>query len=46
MRVERGLRWPVEQPGVQDWWHEWGTQFEDEFQRFMDGLIREAEAAG
>ena len=42
-----GLRWHVQQPGIQQWWREWGTvTFGGEFRDLVDGLIRESEAAG
>ncbi len=46
VQAERGMRWVAEQPGFQHWWREWRTQFDDNFQGFIDGLIREGEAAG
>jgi hypothetical protein len=43
---ERGLRWQVQQPGIQQWWREWAeVSFGTEFIEYVDGLIREAEAA-
>jgi hypothetical protein len=46
-RQLNGLRWQVQQPGIQQWWRDWGTiSFEGEFADLVDGLIREAEAAG
>jgi len=31
---------------MQQWWSEWRVIFDDEFARFIDGLIHEGEAAG
>jgi len=36
----------LRQPGSQKWWDEWRFTFNDEFCDFVDGLIREGEAAG
>ena len=34
-------------PGLQQWWKKWSAnQYESEFREFVDGLIREGEAAG
>ena len=44
---EAGVRWSMHQPGVQQWWREWGaTTYPGDFGQFVDGLIREGEAAG
>ena len=43
---QMGLRWQLAQPGVRQWWREWRGTFAEEFQHFVDGLIREGEAAG
>ena len=46
-RQLNGLRWQVQQPGIQQWWRDWRTvTFEGEFRDLVDGLIREGEAAG
>ncbi len=42
---QRGMHWQLEQPGVRQWWREWRGTFAEEFQHFVDGLIREGEAA-
>ena len=45
--MEQGLRWSVQQPGHQQWWREWSeTTYRGEFRDFVDGLMREGEAAG
>jgi hypothetical protein len=46
-RQLNGLRWQLQQPGIQQWWREWGAiTHEEEFRDFVDDLIREGEAAG
>jgi hypothetical protein len=40
-----GLRWQFQQPGVRQYWREWGEAYPQAFRDFVDGLIREAEAA-
>jgi hypothetical protein len=40
----RGTRWQFQQPGMQQWWSEWRGIYDDDFVKFMDGLIREGEA--
>jgi len=45
-QAERGIRWMVTQPGVQQWWSVWRANFGDGFCAFVDALIREGEAAG
>ena len=42
----RALRRMLQQPGIQRWWSEWGTDFPQEFHGYIDALIREGEAAG
>ena len=42
----RALSRLLKQPGVQDWWSEWYIDFPQEFRDYVDGLIREGEAAG
>jgi hypothetical protein len=32
--------------GFQQWWSEWRGYWDEEFAEFVDGLIREGEAAG
>ena len=34
------------QPGALEWWNDSRGRFSDEFGEFLDGLIREGEAAG
>jgi hypothetical protein len=42
-----GMRWALQQPGIRQWWREWGAATcEEEFRDCVDGLIREGEAAG
>jgi hypothetical protein len=41
----RGVRWQFQQRGMQQYWDEWRTIYDDEFARFIDSLIRESEAA-
>ncbi len=43
---QRGIAWVLRQPGSQQWWDEYRFTFSDEFGEFVDGLIREGEAAG
>ena len=45
-RHERGMRHQMQQPGIQDWWREWRQIYPQEFCEYVDGLIREGEAAG
>jgi hypothetical protein len=42
----RGTRWSFQQPGMQQWWTEWRKVYDEDFIAFVDGLIREGEAAG
>ena len=42
----RSNTWILLQPGSQRWWDEWRFTWSDEFAEFVDGLIREGEAAG
>ncbi len=45
-RQLNGLRWQLQQLGIQQWWREWGgISHEEEFRDYVDGLIREIEAA-
>ena len=41
---ERALPWFFQQPGVRQWWAEWGFQYGGEFSEYVDGLIRKGEA--
>jgi hypothetical protein len=40
------IRWYVEQRGVRQWWPNWRRIFAPGFRDFMDGMVREGEAAG
>jgi hypothetical protein len=42
----KGNGWVLRQPGSQQWWAENRIGYCDEFVGFVDGLIREGEAAG
>jgi hypothetical protein len=42
----RGNAWVLRQPGPRQWWREQRFTYCDEFAEFVDGLIREGEAAG
>ena len=42
----RGIRRMLREPGMQQCWNEWGDIFSEDFCEFIDGLIREGEAAG
>ena len=44
--IERMGRWFLQQPGGRQWWAEWRFGYDAEFSKFVDGLIREGEAAG
>jgi len=39
------MRWAFQQPGPRQWWTEWRDMYEEDFRDFIDGLIREGEAA-
>ena len=39
-------RWFFQQSGARQWWSDWRHQFGAKFSDFVDGLIREGEAAG
>jgi len=43
---KRGNAWIIQQPGSRQWWDENRIFYSDEFGSFLDGLIREGEAAG
>jgi hypothetical protein len=46
-RRNRSMSWFMQQRGAQQWWSDWGRALYDpEFCDFVDGLIREGEAAG
>jgi hypothetical protein len=42
---ELGMRWYLEQPGAQQWWRDWSRIYPQDFRNYIDGLIREGEAA-
>jgi len=42
----RGTSYILQQPGSRRWWDDWRFTFSGEFGEFVDGLIREGEAAG
>jgi hypothetical protein len=39
------MRWQLQQPGLRQVWHVWGEKFRREYREFVDGVIREVEAA-
>ena len=39
------MRRILQQPGTKEWWSEWRWSHDTEFSDFIDGLIRESEAA-
>jgi hypothetical protein len=41
-----GFRWNCGRPGVTQWWREYRALYSSDFRDFVDGLIREGEAAG
>jgi hypothetical protein len=41
----RTMRWVVPRPGYRQWWTEFGDTYPNEFRNYVDGLIREGEAA-
>jgi hypothetical protein len=43
--TERGLRWFASQPGFQKYWSGFREEYPQDFREFVDGLIREGEAA-
>jgi hypothetical protein len=42
---ERMIRWFFQKPGGRQWWTAWRFQYGADFAEFVDGLIREGEAA-
>jgi hypothetical protein len=38
-----GLNWMLQQPGTQQWWREWSTIFEPEFQKLVEQMLRETQ---
>jgi len=44
--TKREMTWAFQLPGQRQWWKEWRDLFEEDFQQYIDGLIREGEAAG
>ena len=46
-RRRQRMLWTMKQRGMQQWWSEWGRAlYEPEFCDYVEGLIREGEAAG
>jgi len=43
--VDRGMRWLAPQPGFQWFWDEYRESHTPEFREYVEGLIREGEAA-
>ena len=43
--TQRFLRVELQQPGVREWWGKFRFGYSDGFAKFVDGLIREGEAA-
>ncbi len=41
----RGMLWSTGQRGMREWWREWRPPFDEAFRNYVDGLIREGEAA-
>jgi len=44
--VEMGMRWFAPRPGFRWYWDEYGESHTPEFRDYVDGMIREGEAAG
>ena len=40
------LAWIIQQPGARQWLREWDSLFPHDLRDYLDGLIREGEAAG
>ena len=46
-RRRRSMIYEMQQRGIRQWWKDWGRAlYEPEFCAYVDGLIREGEAAG
>jgi hypothetical protein len=46
-RARRAMIYAMQRRGIRQWWKDWGRAlYGDEVQDFVDGLIREGEAAG
>ena len=43
---QRAVRTLFRLAGMKHWWNEWRDIYGDEFRDYVDGLIREGEAAG
>ena len=41
----KGMALTANQPGIREWWQEYGGPYPKEFRKILDGLIREGEAA-
>jgi hypothetical protein len=44
--MEQAQRWMTQQPGMKQWWPQWRNLYGEDFGDYVDGLIREGEAAG
>jgi hypothetical protein len=44
--VDQGIRWNMQRHGIQQWWRTYSNLYSQEFRDYVDGLIREGEAAG
>ena len=44
-RLMQGMRWQMQQPGMQRWWRDWSFHYPREFRDHMERLIGEGEAA-
>ena len=44
--MEQAQRWLAQQSGMKQWWLQWRNLYGEDFGDYMDGLIREGEAAG
>jgi len=46
-RRRRSMIYELQQRGIRQWWKDWGRAlYEPEFCAYVDGMIREGEAAG
>ena len=44
--IEQGQRWMTRQPGYRQYWDQWAAStYAGDFKEYIDGLIREGEAA-
>ena len=44
--MEQAQRWLAQQSGMKQWWLQWRNLYGEDFGDYMDGLMREGEAAG